>query len=178
MEAVIMRRPAWSVVLMLSICVTPLRSESIYYAVFEGKNYEKQKWFSKELREFNANPPDDVHDLYTFERGAHGTSIVKREYSTPSGDWLFMFTYHYAKNGRLQRIESEFRTFNGIDVLHDDEGLTRSVRSYAVTNTGRLRKISERITDMKSGREVVRSFYEPEVKHWMHLHDLPIQPKP
>lgn len=89
-----------------------------------------------------------------------------------------MFTYHYAKNGRLQRIESEFRTFNGIDVLHDDEGLTRCVRSYAVTNTGRLRKISERITDMKSGREVARSFYEPKVKHWTYLHDLPIQPKP
>jgi hypothetical protein len=167
-----------SVVLMLWICVTSLRSDPIYYAVFEGKNYEKRIWFSKELREFNANPPHDVYDLYTFERGARGTSIVKREYSTPSGDWLFMFTYHYAKNGRLQRIESEFRTFNGIDVLNDDEGLTRCVRSYAVTNTGRLRKISERITNMKSGREVARSFYEPEVKHWMHLRDLPIQPKP
>jgi hypothetical protein len=171
------RHLAGSVVLMLWICVTSLRSEPIYYAVFEGKNYEKRTWFSKELREFNANPPHDVYDLYTFERGARGASIVKREYSTPSGDWLFMFTYRYAKNGRLQRIESEFRTFNGIDVLHDD-GMTCCVRSYVVTNTGRLRKISERITDMKSGREVARGFYEPEVKHWMRLHDLPIQPKP
>jgi len=155
-----------------------VRAETIYYAVSGGKNYEKETWHVGDLKNFNTKRPDNVFDLFTFERLADGTSKASREYSTPSGDWLFLLTYYYDHNRRLTKLKSEFRTFKGMDVVHDDEGMTRCVRSYSVTNTGKLRKMSEQITDMKSGREVKRTFYEPNVKHWMNLRDLPIQPKP
>lgn len=69
-----------------------------------------------------------------------------------AGDWLFLLTYRYAPNGRLTKIDWEFRTFNGIDVEHDDEGLTRCLRTYSVERSGKLRLLSARMEDMKTGR--------------------------
>jgi hypothetical protein len=163
-------------VVIALLCTSLARAQTIYYAVFEGNNYEKETWHVVDLKEFNANRPGNVFDLYRFERLSDGTSKVMREFSTPSGDWMFLLTYHYDKNGRLNKLESEFRTFGGV-TISGDGGSTRCVRSFVVSNNGELQKTSERITDMKTGREVTRSFYEPAVKHWMHLRDLPIQPK-
>ena len=152
-------------------------TQSVYYATFTGENYAKQTWHSSSLVAFNAAPPDDVYDSYTVERGSGGTSVVHRDYTTPSGDWRFELTYEYGRDARLRKIRSEFVTFGGVTIAGDDEGLTRCVRTFSVSPSGTLRKTSERITDEKSGRVVARQFYQPQITHWMSLDQLPIRPK-
>ena len=155
-----------------SIC-----AQTIYYAVASGENYQRKTWRSARLSAYNAAPPGDVYDSYAIERHPDGGTIVRRDYTTPSGDWRFELTYEYGRNSRLRKIRSEFVTFGGITISGEDEGLTRCVRTFTVSRSGTLRNTSERITDEKSGRVVARQFYEPQIKHWMNLDELPIRPK-
>jgi hypothetical protein len=155
-----------------SIC-----AQTIYYAVASGENYERKTWRSAPLSAYNTAPPGDVCDSYTVERHPDSTTIARRDYTTPSGDWRFELTYEYGRDNRLRKIRSEFVTFGGITVSGEDEGLTRCVRTFTISRGGSLRKTSERITDEKSGRVVARQFYEPQIKHWMTLDELPIRPK-
>lgn len=157
---------------------TAARAQTIYYAKFGGDNYAQKSWHAASTAAFEAAPPDDVYDSYTVERRDDGATIVRRDCSTPSGDWRFEFTYEYGRNHRLQRLHSEFITFNGITVSGEDDGLTRCVRDFILSSGGTVRKTSERIIDEKTGRKVARQFYDPEVEHWMRLDDLPIQPEP
>ena len=152
-------------------------SQTVYYATFTGKNYAKGTWHSSSLAAFKAAPPDDVYDSYTLERRRDGSVIVHRDYATPSGDWRFDLTYEYGRNTRLRKIRSEFVTFGGITISGEDEGLTRCVRTFTVSRSGTLHKTSERITDEKTGRVAARQFYDPQIKHWMSLDELPIHPK-
>ena len=153
------------------------RSQTVYYATFAGENYANKVWHSSSLSAFKAAPPDDVYDSYTVERHPDGSTIVRRDYTTPSGDWRFEFTYDYGRDAHLRKIHSVFVTFGGVTISGEDEGLTRCVRTFSVSPSGNLRKISERITDEKSGRIVARQFYQPEVEHWMSLSQLPLPPK-
>ena len=154
------------------------QEQTIYYGVFEGKNYEKETWHSTKLREFQANRPDNVFENYTLHKEADGTCKVKRECTTPSGDWMLYLTYKYGANGRLRQLESDFRTFVADPAAEGNEGgVTRCLRVYDVSSGGKLEKKSENITDAKTGRKVVRRFFDPEVKHWMSLRDLPLEPK-
>ena len=120
---------------------------------------------------------NDVFDSYTFQLSSDGSSKVFREYATPSGDWRISLIYQYAKSGRLTHLQSEFVTFGGVTESNTGGGPTRCARSYTVSSNGTLQKTSEEITDSETGRRVTRKFWEPQVKHWMDLSELPIRPK-
>lgn len=165
------------VIAFLIASTTAAWSQTVYYATFTGENYATQTWHSSSLAAFKAAPPDDLYDSYTVERHSDGTTVVHRDYRTPSGDWRFELTYEYGRDARLRKIRSEFVTFGGIPISGYNEGLTRCVRAFTVSRTGALNKVSERITDEKSGRVVVRQFYQPQITHWMSLDELPIRPK-
>jgi hypothetical protein len=152
-------------------------AQTIYYAVASGQNYQRKTWSSAPLAAYNAARPGDVYDSYTIERHPDGTTVVHRDYTTPSGDWRFELTYEYGRDTCLRKIRSEFVTFGGITISGEDEGLTRCVRTFTISRNGTLHKTYERITDEKSGRVVARQFYEPQIKHWMSLDELPIHPK-
>src|SRR3954464_403533 len=151
-------------------------AQTIYYATFDGDNYAQATWHSASLAVFKAAPPDDVYDSYTVEARRGGITIVRRDYSTPSGDWRFQLTDKYGRDRRLFQVHSEFVTFGGITVSGEDEGLTRCIRDFTVSSRGTLQKTSERIIDEKTGRKVARQFPEPRIDHWMRLDDLPIRP--
>lgn len=159
-----------------AVFASDARSETIYYAVSHGENFEKQTWRSGELQAFNAKRPENVFDLYTFHRLTDGTSKVIREMSTPSGDWFLNLTYHYGKEGRLSRIDFDFRTFNGVCPC-GETGPVRCQRSYAMDKSGHLRKDSELITHLNTGNAVDWTFHEPKVRHWAKLSELPIKPR-
>jgi hypothetical protein len=152
-------------------------SQTVYYATFTGKNYAKETWHNSSLADFKAARPDDVYDCYTVDQRSDDTTVVHRDFTTPSGDWRFAVTYEYGRNTRLRKIRSEFVTFGGITISGEDEGLTRCVRTFTISRSGTLQKTSERITDEKSGRVVARQFYQPQITHWMSLDQLPIRPK-
>lgn len=152
-------------------------SQTVYYATFTGANYAKETWHSSSVFDFKASRPDNVYDAYTVERRSDGSTVVHRDFSTPSGDWRFELSYEYGRDARLRKIRSEFITFGGITISGEDEGLTRCVRTFSVSPSGALQKTSERIIDEKSGRVVARQFYQPEITHWMTLDQLPIRPK-
>jgi hypothetical protein len=164
-----------TIVVVVSIQRVCVCADTIYYAI--GEYVADRRWHAMDRTKFEIEQPESVYDSYTFERLADGSSRVHRQVDSVSGDWFFLFTYHYAPNGRLTKIDWEFRTFNGIDVEHNDEGLTRCLRTYSVERSGKLRMLSERMEDMNTGRAVKRSFYEPKIKHWMAAKDLPMQPK-
>src|ERR1051326_4319269 len=152
-------------------------SQTVYYATVTGENYAKETWHSESASDFKASRPENVYDAYTVERHSDGSTVVHRDFTTPSGDWRFELTYEYGRGGRLRSIRSEFVTFGGITISDEDEGLTRCVRTFSVSPSGRLHKTSERITDEKSARVVARQFYQPQITHWMSLDQLPIRPK-
>jgi hypothetical protein len=155
----------------------PAWSQTVYYATFTGENYAKETWHSSSLAAFKAAPPDDVYDSYTVELRRNGTTVVQRDYSTPSGDWRFELTYEYGRDRHLHKVHSEFITFGGISVPDAGGELTRCIRTFTVSSSGTLQKTHERIIDEKTGRKVARQFYNPQVTHWMTLDDLPIPPK-
>jgi hypothetical protein len=159
----------------ISLAAPVAHGDQIYYAVSEGHNYEKQIWHAGDLKEFNRKRPNNVFDLYTFQRLTDGSVKVARELSAPSGDWFLRLTYFYGKNGQLTKIDFDFSTFEG-KCSCGEGGLTRCQRSYSVDSTGQLRKRTERVTDMKTGDIVDWTFPEPKVKHWASLHDLPMRP--
>ena len=165
-----------SLVIALLGLAAPAWSQTIYYATSTGKNYAKETWRSSSLADFKAARPGDVYDCYTVEHKSDSTTVVHRDFTTPSGDWRFELTYEYGRDARLRKIRSEFITFGGITISGEDEGLTRCVRTFNVSRSGALHKTSQRITDEKSGRVVARQFYQPQITHWMSLDQLPIWP--
>ena len=168
-------RASFVIALLLGLAATAW-SQTIYYATFTGENYAKETWHSSPLAAFKAAKPDNVYDFYTVERHRDGTTVVHRDFTTPSGDWRFELTYDYGRDARLREIRSVFVTFGGITISGEDDGLTRCVRTFTVSRSGALLMASERITDEKSGRVVARQFYQPRVEHWMSLNQLPIPP--
>jgi hypothetical protein len=168
---------ALTLIILLLASATAAFAQTIYYATFRRDNYAQKSWHTATLAAFKAAPPDDVYDSYTVEARRDGSTIVRRDYNTPSGDWQFQLTYEYGRDRRLRKVHSEFITFGGITISGEDEGLTRCIRDFTVSTCGTLQKTSERITDEKTGRKVARQFYEAQVEHWMRLDDLPIQPK-
>jgi hypothetical protein len=172
-----MRAVIFTIVAFSAASAAAFADQTIYYAVSEGENDARETWHTAVLSSFKAAHHDDVFDSYTVERQANGAFVVTRDYTTPSGDWLVKLTYDYASNGRLHAMRSELITFGGITASGKDEGLTRCVRTFAVSADGTLQKTSERITDAKTGRKVARQFYDPQPKHWMSICELPIAPK-
>jgi hypothetical protein len=168
---------ALTLIIVLFASATAACAQTIYFATFRGDNYAQKSWHTASLAAFKAAPPDDVYDSYTVEPRRDGSTIVQRDYSTPSGDWRFELTYEYGRDRRLRKVHSEFVTFGGITISGADEGLTRCIRDFTVSSRGTLQKTSERIIDEKTGRKVARQFYDPPVEHWMRLDDLPIPPK-
>ena len=167
---------------MRGVCIFALfvaataHSQTIYYATITGENSAKKIWHKSSLEAYKAAPPDDVYDSYTVERRRDGTSVVHRDYTTPSGDWRFELTYEYGRDRRLRRLHSEFITFGGISMPDAGGGLTRFIRTFTVTPAGTLRQTHERIIDEKTGRNVARTSYTPQVDHWMTLDALPMRP--
>jgi hypothetical protein len=172
-----MRAVILTIVAFSAASAAAFAGQLIYYAVSDGENDARKTWHTAVLSSFKAGHHDDVFDSYTVERQPNGGLVVTRDYTTPSGDWLVKLTYDYARNGRLHAVRSELITFGGITISGEDEGLTRCVRTFAVTARGTLQKTSERITDAKTGRKVARQFYDPQPKHWMNVGELPIVPK-
>lgn len=179
-ESIRLSRKTAAISFTLTVLIIALGStaygEPIYYAVSQGQNFDKQTWHSGDSKAFNANRPENVFDFYTFHRLSDGTAKVIREFNTPSGDWFLNLTYFYGKDGRLGRIDFDFRTFNGICPC-GETGPVRCQRSYTVDKRGRLRKESEMIIELKSGNAVDWKFYEPKVRHWAKLSHLPIKPR-
>jgi hypothetical protein len=152
------------------------RAETIYYAVAHGQNFENETWHAGDLKTFNAHRPENVFDLYTFHSLSDGTAKVIREMSTPSGDWFLNLTYFYAKDGRLTKIDFDYRTFLGVCSC-GETGAVRCRRRYLVDRSGHLRKESELVTRLDSGNAVDWTFPEPKVRHWAKLSELPIRPQ-
>lgn len=152
------------------------RGETVYYAVSRGQHFETQTWHTGDLDEFKQKRPDNVFDFYTFKRLTDGTSKVVREMSTPSGDWFLILTYVYGKTNRLNRIDFDFRTFNGVCPC-GETGPVRCQRSYTADKYGHLRKDSELIINLNTGNAVDWTFHEPKLRHWAKLSQLPIKPR-
>lgn len=94
---------------------------------------------------------------------------IQRSIFTPSGDWGGSIEYAYGLDGKLRHMTYEFSTFTGYDKALDDFRPTDCVRIYEVSNAGDLVLVSKVTTDRKTKQKVDRSFYEPEVRHWMTL---------
>ena len=154
--------------------VTALSAQVIYYLVATGDRYENRTWHSAQLSKFKT---EQIYtfDSYTFKRRADGTSVVERDYATPSGDWLVKLKYLYGVTGRLRYVRLNLFTFSGTP---EGAGITNCLRTFTVSPLGELRQTSERITDDKTGKVVDRKFWAPHVKHWMSLSELPITPAP
>ena len=161
---------------ILLVVASTICGEPIYYAVSEEANYDRRSWHVGDLKQFQAKRPENVFDLYTFHRLSDGGARVRRELSSPFDDWLLILTYHYGSNGRLTKIDYDFRTSNGICDC-GESGPVRCERSYLVDFSGKLRKTSEQIIKLETGQLVDWKFHEPQVRHWASLRELPIGPR-
>jgi len=96
------------------------------------------------------------------------TSIT-REISTPSGDWGGCINYQYDTDGSLRHATYEFGTLTGYDKKTEEFIPTNCVREYDLSQDGELILVSTSMTDTATGDSVDRSFYDPEISHWMTL---------
>ena len=98
-----------------------------------------------------------------------GDTTISREIATPSGDWAGRIDYTYGVDGLPRRASYEFTTFNGYDATTEDFATTKCVREYNASGNGSLVLDSKVTTDLSSGERVERTFYEPEITHWVTL---------
>ena len=96
-------------------------------------------------------------------------TVVAREIATPSGDWAGQIDYTYGPDGELRHATYEFTTFNGYDETTEEFSPTKRVSKFKVSGDGGLVLDSKITTDLSSGEPVERTFYEPEITHWMTL---------
>jgi len=102
-------------------------------------------------------------------RPPKGDTTITREVVTPSGDWAGRIDYTYGVDGLLRSASYVFTTFNGYDATTDDFAMTTCVREYDASVDGTLVLKSKVTTDFSSGDRVERTFYEPELTHWVTL---------
>lgn len=95
--------------------------------------------------------------------------MVQRKIETPSADWYGEINYVYGSDGKLQNFTYAFHTFTGHDPKTGDFKPTSCVRRYGVTEKGELVLVSKVTTDSLTGAGVDRTFYEPQITHWMTL---------
>jgi len=96
------------------------------------------------------------------------TSIT-REISTLSGDWIGSINYQYDVDGNLRHVAYEFGTLNGYDKETEEFSPTNCVREYDVSQDGEFVLVSTSMTNAATGDSVDRSFYDPEISHWLTL---------
>jgi len=156
-----------------AFALTGCMNEPVFYEAYRGANFESGGWRVAESRRAFAKLDPQTFDVYTKLEDGRGGLKVTRERSTPSGDWACYLHYIYAADGKLARIESELRTFSGFDRDGDAVLPTRCERSYTVSASGQIALDSEWITDLRSGQQVERTFWEPQIDHWMSVTDLP-----
>jgi hypothetical protein len=96
-------------------------------------------------------------------------TMVQRKIETPSADWYGEINYAYGSDGKLQHFTYAFHTFTGHDPKTDDFKPTSCVRRYEVTEKGQIVLVSKVTTDSQTGAAVDRTFYEPQITHWMTL---------
>ena len=160
---------------VVGMLLSQLSAEPIFYNVLSGENYEKSEWKRAETKlDFEKRAKHlEVFESYTVKSKDGKISQVERSYSTPSGDWGMNLTYDYNKEGDLVKVTANFNTFSGYDAESDKFHPTRSVRIYIRDKAGKLQQTEEKIYDLKSEKEVNRSFMYPEMKHWEKVNDLP-----
>ena len=95
-------------------------------------------------------------------------TVISRSIATPSGDWNVIAYYTYGADGLLRHATLDFVTLNGYDQTTEEFAPTKSVRDYKAEK-GALVLTSMVTTDLSSGKPVKRTFYMPEVNHWMTL---------
>jgi hypothetical protein len=103
------------------------------------------------------------------DRQSEATTALRREIAAPSGDWVAWIDYTYGRDGRLLRASYELRTFNGYEQATEAFRSTKCVRDYVVSASGELLEKSRVTTDLTTGEPAERTFYEPELTHWMTL---------
>ncbi len=159
----------------LAASVMLSHGEPVFYAIASGKNYERIAWHSSPTKaDFEkVLTTAAVFDFYTVKREGGKVRRVHRTFSTPSGDWVFYLDYAYREDGVLTKIVSDFRTFSGFDAKADDFLPTRCEREFARNEEGKFIILTEKITDVNSGKTVKRSFHTPEIKHWTNVSKLP-----
>ena len=161
--------------LALTNCTSPPAQPQpgVIYETYKGENYESAGWHRAETQEAFEKLEVETYDLYVWDKDKLGNLMVKRECSTPSGDWFFLLDYTYDSSGTLSKIDFEFRTFTGYDPETEDFYPTICIRSYTSAEDGKLKMTSESMRDSETNKEVKRSFWEPEIEHWMSLEEVP-----
>lgn len=161
------------VVSVLAACVA--NAEPIFYKVSTGENDEGSSWHTAKTKaDFNSTLKDnEVFEHYSVTLTDAKIKSVERVYTTPSGDWGFNFVYHYDVTGVLTKVVADYWTHKGHDSEKDDFFPTRSLRVSKKSTASKWTQFSEKITDLKSGKEVKRTFRYPEVKHWVKVKNLP-----
>jgi hypothetical protein len=159
--------------LILACVLSGCSQTQFYYETYRGENYESAGWKVAPNEEALGEIPDAGYHNYTRTEDRSGLVKVRRQMGTPSGDWFFVIDYDYGADGKLAKIRSEFRTFRGHDSQTDDFLPTGCLRSYGVSPAGKISLQTEEIRDLESGKRVKRAFWEPEIKHWMSVADLP-----
>ncbi len=99
--------------------------------------------------------------------GSYEDTTISREIATPSGDWAGRFAYTYGPDGLLRHATYDFTIVNGYEQTTEEFAPTKCVRDYNVSKDGTLVLNSKVMTDLSSGKPVKRTFYEPEITHWI-----------
>jgi hypothetical protein len=156
----------------LSGCARNNPDETFHYQTHQGANHQSAGWKTAPSRKEFKKLGVETYDSYKLIRKPDGTTEVQRQYSTPSGDWMMYLRYFYSPAGRLTNIYSELRTFSAIDSKTGKTAPAKCIRHFRVEGT-KITKESKLVTDLKSGRPADRAFFDPPVRHWMSLSELP-----
>ena len=166
---VIVRQTLLWTAMVLPVCA----GGPVIYETYTGDTYKSAGWNIAVNDLAFAKLNITTFDSYTKDQDESGGLRVTRERTTPSGDWSFLLKYTYDASGNIIRFVSDFYTFTGYDPKTGEGGLTRCLRVFNISSNGTMTLASEAMTDLPSGKKVHRTFFEPEIRHWMNVADLP-----
>jgi hypothetical protein len=172
------------ILILLSLCTPLLADDTVkkaevkryeqFYCIHSGDNYQHELWKMTSPTEFKKMDKSTIYEHFRIEHGDKKTKIY-RTVGSPSGDWFFQLIYHYNEKGSLITITSIFNTYNGLDAKHPeaDTEFTRHFQKFLISPKKKLTQTDSLIQDVKTEKKVDRTFFQPEIQHWMTLNEIP-----
>ena len=132
-----------------------------YYHVIWGKNYENEKWI--ENIEDSSVFVDQGLDFFKNTKLGY---VIKRQETSPSGDWFINSEHYFYPNGNLYFIFWSMNTF------YSEFPLTVERRLYFDREVTLIKKL-ESVYEMNTKNNVENiNYYDKDVNYWKNVKQI------
>ena len=133
----------------------------VYYHTIWGDRYEHEKW---------STSIDDttkfISQSITLYKDANLGYVIKRQETSPSGDWFTVSEHYFSKNGNLYFIFWLMNTF------YSETPLTVERRLYFDSKISLIRKLESTFKMNTKEKIENASYMDKDVDYWENINQI------